>query len=828
MATAALRAQPTARRVGSRTWAVLATSAFVVLYVAVYVRVISPLYVESGMANDLPPDGSIALAVILASIPGLWLPLTANRPSAIGLWIVYIAGYVPSIVMPAFVLGSGWGLMTYWLALSGSFVFAIVATVRIRIRLPEVALSSASYRWLLIGLAIVGAGTAVLLFGIPSRLPGMDTIYDVRDEFALALARVGRVGGYAVWWTAAAVAPMLIGYGGWARRPLMVAGGSGLFALVYGLAAFRSIIFTAVVLVALLALVRHAPRRLGIVAPLASTALVVACVAVAAIGWLIPLSLGVRRLLIVPGQVISYYYDKFAEGPHYLLSHSILSGITDSPYHASPAVVIGGTYFGQAQNANGNLWADGLANFGLLGLIGASLLLSVLLIGLDAAARGKSVLVAAAVGGLSVWSVTNSGLLTAVMTHGIGLTAALVWLLPRGAGARVYGGRVAHLTSVHRSDDPRILLKECASLARDGYEVVLVGRGDPPAVLPPGVRFVSAGNPRGRTARMATLPVRILVRAWRLSADVYHVHDPELLLVAIFLKLSGARVIYDAHEDLPRQIEYKEYIPTAIRRPVAWLAGAVEQVAVRLLDAVVTATPRIASRFPARKAIIVQNFPLMSEFADGRPSDYAARPMLVAYVGRITEAVGARIMTEAATCLRSEGVHTVLAGPIDPALEMELRSAGASADVEFPGWLGRTEVQSLLRAARVGLVLFQPVSNYVEAYPTKLFEYMACGVPVVASNFPLWREIVESAGCGFLVDPTDPTAIAAAIDRLLADPEASADMGARGRQAVLREYRWEGQADRLTALYTRLLTSSPAPRSAGSGAGEPAGASDSG
>jgi glycosyltransferase involved in cell wall biosynthesis len=198
----------------------------------------------------------------------------------------------------------------------------------------------------------------------------------------------------------------------------------------------------------------------------------------------------------------------------------------------------------------------------------------------------------------------------------------------------------------------------------------------------------------------------------------------------------------------------------------------------------------------------------MSEFGDEARHDYAARPMLVAYVGRITEAVGARTMAEAATHLQRAGVRTVLAGPIDPALESELRRTTASADVDFPGWLGRSEVQTLLGTARVGIVLFQPVGNYVEAYPTKLFEYMASGVPVVASDFPLWRQIVESAGCGLLVDPTDSRAVASAIDRLLADPEGSAEMGARGRRAVLAEYQWEGQADRLTDLYTRLLTRS--------------------
>ena len=107
--------------------------------------------------------------------------------------------------------------------------------------------------------------------------------------------------------------------------------------------------------------------------------------------------------------------------------------------------------------------------------------------------------------------------------------------------------------------------------------------------------------------------------------------------------------------------------------------------------------------------------------------------------------------------------------------------------------------------ARVGLVVFQPVENYIDAQPTKLFEYLASGVPVVASDFPVWREIVAAVDAGLLVDPTDPAAVSAAIDALLDDPERAAAMGRRGRAAVLERYRWEPQGARLVDLYSRLL-----------------------
>ena len=367
--------------------------------------------------------------------------------------------------------------------------------------------------------------------------------------------------------------------------------------------------------------------------------------------------------------------------------------------------------------------------------------------------------------------------------------------------------RVAHLTSVHRSDDPRIVLKECASLADRGYDVVLVARGRAPVTMPAGVRFVSAGESHGRLARMAWVPIRILVRAWRLRAQVYHIHDPELLPIGLLLRLSGAAVIYDAHEDLPRQIAYKPYIPPVLRAPISLAADLIERKVATYLDGIVAATPKIASRFPLDRTTIVQNFPRMAEFPAAEVRAYRERLPVVAYVGRLTEMVGAEVMVGAAEALGRSSVRFVLAGPIEKRLEMRLRRK--SAHVEFPGRLSRSEVRDLLNSARVGVVLFQPLANYVEAYPTKLFEYMACGIPVVASDFPLWRDIVTSAGCGLLVDPTDPVAVAGAVGQLLDDEEVSAAMGQRGRHAVEKRFTWDEQAERLGSLYDGFFAGSP-------------------
>jgi hypothetical protein len=90
-------------------------------------------------------------------------------------------------------------------------------------------------------------------------------------------------------------------------------------------------------------------------------------------------------------------------------------------------------------------------------------------------------------------------------------------------------------------------------------------------------------------------------------------------------------------------------------------------------------------------------------------------------------------------------------------------------------------------------------------YPTKLFEYMAARVPVVASDFPLYRAIVEGAGCGIVVDPTSPHAIAEAVRYLLDHPEDAQAMADRGRAAMLERYNWHASKEALLELYARVL-----------------------
>ena len=362
--------------------------------------------------------------------------------------------------------------------------------------------------------------------------------------------------------------------------------------------------------------------------------------------------------------------------------------------------------------------------------------------------------------------------------------------------------RVAHLSSVHDPFDVRIFHKECASLVTAGHEVSLVAPHEQQVETSP-VCVRAVPRPRGRLSRMTRTARDVYRIARELDADVYHFHDPELIPVGLLLKLRGKRVVYDVHEDLPRQVLSKYWIPRWCRRPVALLAELLEWPASRIFDAVVTATPTIARRFPPRSTVVVRNYPIVGELAGIDGEDYCARARAVVYVGGISEVRGARAMVRAMAELPERlGATLELVGTCSPAgFESELGRLTGWSCVRYHGFQDRLGVASILARARVGLVVLEPRPNYLEALPVKLFEYMAAGIPCVASDFPLWREIVTSAGCGLLVQPGDPEAIAHAIAWLLEHETEARDMGRRGREAVEGTYNWQSEARTLIELY---------------------------
>jgi glycosyltransferase involved in cell wall biosynthesis len=298
---------------------------------------------------------------------------------------------------------------------------------------------------------------------------------------------------------------------------------------------------------------------------------------------------------------------------------------------------------------------------------------------------------------------------------------------------------------------------------------------------------------------------RMYRRVRRLGPDLVHFHDPELIPIALLLSFEHP-VFYDAHEDVPRQMLAKHWLPRWSRRLVARLLDVFERLASRRFAAVVAATPVIADRFPEDRRCLVRNYPIFAEFEGLQQTDQRDRPPDIGYVGVVADIRGAREMVAAVEAVNRECACTLkLAGNFSPpSLVSELQSMRGWQYVDYLGWLGRLEISRLLCGVRAGIVVLSPTENYLDALPVKLFEYMAAGLPVVASDFPGWRAIVKAHDCGLLVDPQDVGAISAAMIWLLSHPDEAQAMGDRGRMAVRENYQWANEAKQLEACYERL------------------------
>jgi len=358
----------------------------------------------------------------------------------------------------------------------------------------------------------------------------------------------------------------------------------------------------------------------------------------------------------------------------------------------------------------------------------------------------------------------------------------------------------------HRRWSNRIWLKQAVTLHSasllQSYEVA-DGQGDADYGDLPIVDH-GARQGRGILSRLR-LVIRVARRCNAKRGDIVHFHDPIFLPGALWLKLKGRRIVYDVHEDYPRQVLNWE-LPAYIRNGMSAVYWLLEWMGAKAFDGIVAATPTIAKRFPSAKTVVVHNFPRAEELYTPHATPYDQRPPAVVYIGGITRVRGAFEMMEAISLAKQPtGTRLLLAGSLADGLKRELQEHHGWGQTEYVGQLGREELASLLGKARVGLALLHPTRNHLDAYPTKLFEYMSAGLPVVVSSFPLWKGIVEGTRCGVTVDPQDPSAIAGAIEYLLTHPEEAEEMGENGRRAVLEKYNWDSEASKLLTFYRDRL-----------------------
>ena len=365
--------------------------------------------------------------------------------------------------------------------------------------------------------------------------------------------------------------------------------------------------------------------------------------------------------------------------------------------------------------------------------------------------------------------------------------------------------RIVHLTTVHPARDTRILVREVASLARAYDDVTLVANGDEDfEYAGVKVRGLYADTPgllgRASSASRLFRPIVSQLVALRMLAKirphVIHGHDPELLPLLMALRATGRQVVFDCHEDLGRQMQKKPYLgrygPLVGRTLDKTL-----DVAARVLSAVVVAHTWQYPDLPKR--VVLRNLPSTRDLPAPRAALEDGSDLKLVYVGRIEENRGASNMLDLLQSLRDEGNNATLqlVGEVRPARLEKLSAHPAWSSVTFHGPLPWADAMDIVAASDIGLFLPKRTPAYDLSESTKVYEYLALGVPAVVTDMEIYRRLdADNPELAMLVlsaeDPQWPSA-----DELV-DLQRVA---AKGTDAVRSDFAWSTEEAKLLSLY---------------------------
>lgn len=319
-----------------------------------------------------------------------------------------------------------------------------------------------------------------------------------------------------------------------------------------------------------------------------------------------------------------------------------------------------------------------------------------------------------------------------------------------------------------------------------------------------GVRIHSVGRYRNWLDRLYFTPRRLYKAAMKENAELYHLHDPELLYCAYKLARKGKKVVIDLHEDTPKSILQRRWLTSLLRRGVAYLLKKMEDIVAQKASGIICVLPYVADRLKKynRNIIILNNFPIVEEFNHTTTN----KKNQISYAGIITRERGIKNIIEALNSV--EDIQFNLAGKfLDKKLYKEVTRMSGWAKTNYVGYLERDPMSKMLSESIAGILLFLPYSFQKSALPNKLFEYMAANIPVICSDFPHWKKIIEENECGLTVDPNNEEEIAKAMEYISKNGELAQKMGDNGRRAVEKKYNWRNEKEKLLQLYNSILSS---------------------
>lgn len=369
--------------------------------------------------------------------------------------------------------------------------------------------------------------------------------------------------------------------------------------------------------------------------------------------------------------------------------------------------------------------------------------------------------------------------------------------------------RVCHLTSVHSSKDTRIFYKECVSLASAGYEVFLIAIGA--SRIEKGVNVVGIGRQqRSRIARIIYSSKRVYRKSLDIDADIYHIHDPELLPYALKLKKKGKLVIFDSHENILEYMDSKTYIPRYLRQITSFLFKKYATYILSKIDGIISVTPSFCDKFKSinSNTILITNYPIINNINTLHECNWTERNFgQLCFTGGISNQWNIDRILDIIEQIPYTSL--ILCGNFDsPDYKLLLENKPAWSRCKYLGNISQDKVKFIQQSSNIGLCILQysKNTNFKEGTlgNTKLFEYLAAGTPVICTDFNIWKQIINKYKCGIAISPNNTTELFNAVRYMLSHPTECRNMGQNGKAAIINEFNWGTQVEILLKFYKHL------------------------
>lgn len=361
--------------------------------------------------------------------------------------------------------------------------------------------------------------------------------------------------------------------------------------------------------------------------------------------------------------------------------------------------------------------------------------------------------------------------------------------------------KVCHITTLHPVSDNRIFYKECVTLSEYGMDVSLIACNVPDQQKN-GIKIYGIKKYNNIILRLAlTSFFLVIVKSLKLKQDIYHFHDPELMFAGFILKIFGKKVVYDVHENNPASILSKPYLKSKlIKKLLSAMMDFFEKLFSNSYNLIITATPDISQRFSKHSPVVLRNLPILPKMGEVVDNDMEKTRFTVIYVGGMSKIRG---IMELIIAFENLDADLWLLGSFESEFfKKECQELKGWNKVRYLGIVEPMQIFSYIKNADLGVITFLPYPNHITSVPTKPFEYMACGLPMLMSDFNYWKDYFKESA--FYVNPSDSSEIAAKIEKIKLNSEVLIEMGRKNALLATNEFNWEIEKIKLIEAYNKL------------------------